>query len=105
MGAVDVDDVEGEGDAGDPLGLGDELLGKQRRGNGVQNLDGIERDRLLAAELSRRQQLLDFLGRGARALADLLDQAIPVDEVAIDGRAGHASGGGDFAERRARRLL
>lgn len=78
MRAVDVEHVEAKGNSGDPLRLGDELLGEKGRGNGIQHLYGIEGDRLLTPELTRRQQVLGFPGRDARPLADLPDQTIAI---------------------------
>ena len=52
MGAVDVNDVERDGDPGGATNLGDELIGNQMRRHLVQDPCDLERQRMIAAELA-----------------------------------------------------
>ncbi len=69
MRAVDVDDVQRDGDPGDATGLGDELLRDQVRRYIVQYPCDLECHRLLSAQLSgglkgHRRDRGDRLGVG-----------------------------------------
>ena len=50
--AIDIDDVQRDGQPGDATGLGDEVLGDQVRRYLVQYPCELECDRLLSAQLS-----------------------------------------------------
>jgi hypothetical protein len=58
VGPVDVDHVERDGDLCDPLGLGDQLLGKHGSGHDVEGVDRLDRNRLLPAESTRGEKLV-----------------------------------------------
>ena len=64
--AVDVEHVEAERHAGEPLGLGDELLGQHRRGDDVEDVDPLQRHGPLAAELTRGQRRVGVRRRSRR---------------------------------------
>ena len=105
MGPVDVEHVEGDRDAGEALRLGHQLLWQQRGGDDVEDLDGIEDDGTLTAQVSRRKEIGRLLrGGNARSRGECLDHPTPVAEVAIHGRSRDAGRGGDVREGRGRRL-
>ena len=106
MGPVDVDHVERDGDARDPLGLGDELLGKHGWRNHIEGVDGLDGNRPLPAEPTRGKELLPLVrARGvAGALGQRFDELAASREVPVDGRAGYPGRAGNVGERGGRGL-
>ena len=109
--AIDVDDVQGDGDARGAPGLGHELIGDEVGRDLVENVGDLERERLGAPEaagrlIGKRSQPLRRLLRGSGvAAAGLLGegggQRLARREMAIERRASDAGGRGDLGHRRA----
>jgi hypothetical protein len=86
-GAVDVDEVEGDGRAiGEPLGLGDDLLGDEVRGHRVEDLGDVERSGIAPRELAGGPERVALVG--LRMVAGLAlrrrDELAAAAEVAVD---------------------
>jgi hypothetical protein len=104
--AVDVEHIEGERDVGDALCLGHELLGEDGRRDHVEDVDALERDRALAAQVTGRLGVIGAaVGRRRGLRVDRREQAVPVGEVPVQRRPRHAGGRRDVGGRRRGRLL
>ena len=101
MRAVDVDHVERHGHLRDPLCLGRELLGEHRGRHDVEDVDPFEGHGSFASQPSRGERLLGVLqGLGGPLLADRVEQAGPIGEVAVEGGPGHAGRRREIGDRR-----
>jgi hypothetical protein len=101
---IDIDDVERQRDAGEPLRLGDQLLGQKGRRHRVENMDRVKRDRPRAPQPARRERLRAGAGRGFRLRCERCLQCSAVVKVTMERRARDAGGGSDVGEARRCRL-
>ena len=110
--AVDVDDVQRDGDARGAAGLGHELIGDEVGRHLVENVGDLERERLGAPEAAgrligkRRPAARDgccagAASRSAGLLGEGGGQRLARREMAIERRASDAGGRGDLGHRRA----
>ena len=86
VGAIDIQDIERQGNPRDPLRLRDELLGKGSGRDHVEDLDRIEGHGALTAEVSGREHAVGLRRAGlSRSLSHCLDQRLAALEPAIEG--------------------
>ena len=107
--AVDVDDVQGDGDAGGAPRLGHQLVGDEVRRHLVEDVGDLERERLGASQAAgrligeRREPTRGlWLGRGVGAfgfLGERRGEVLAGREVAVERRAPDAGGGRDLGHR------
>jgi hypothetical protein len=98
MRPVDIDYVERQRPSGESLCFSNELFGQHGRGDEIENVDRVQRDRTLATQPAGSDQPFDVHGPCSRLLAGCGDQAVAAREMPVDRRTRHAGRRSDVLE-------